>query len=496
MIRRPSTASRPGRRHQSGAVVRPGRVGVDVVDAIAVQRSRTRDRPVGYHLGARSRTAEERDGRQSARHPGAASSFWRTLFAERSEAPEPRTRRLTHRPLDLAATLAPLRHGTTDPTIRTLGTEVLRATLSPEGADERTPAPRGRRGASRPGASADWATSTHDPLRPRSGRAPSAARVIADPRGGCPASGWAARRPPRGVVPAILSSSDHGPRGGLAPTDGHRSASRRPTDEDRCRPASAAGAFARRPWPTSTCIPGPRAPRAESHHPIGWSRCRTRSAGDSILRTPDRGSSGCPASGRTAAEVARGARDAHAPERGDYHIPNSARPRWPVSRAGATTRMPSPEPQASAPRPAPARAPWHQRAAERPRRPPRATGPSERLLASHSSVTPTAQTHAACDPVSSRDSVPLTHPARPRRRDDADPSEKSSTARRSRQSRSRTVRARRSSHWAALGRREGLWRRPCDQHGRRLAPAATTFPIRRTRGCPDDWTRRVCAGRL
>ena len=37
-------------------------------------------------------------------------------------------------PLDLAATLAPLRHGTTDPTIRFFGrTEVLRATLSPEG---------------------------------------------------------------------------------------------------------------------------------------------------------------------------------------------------------------------------------------------------------------------------------------------------------------------------------------------------------------------------
>ena len=68
MIRRPSTASRPGRRHQSGAAVTgPGRVGVDVVDAIAVQRSRTQDRPVGYHLGARSRTAEERHGSPARR---------------------------------------------------------------------------------------------------------------------------------------------------------------------------------------------------------------------------------------------------------------------------------------------------------------------------------------------------------------------------------------------------------------------------------------------
>ena len=59
-----------------------------------------------------------------------------TCGASPSEArPESPTRRIRlHRPLDLVATLAPLRHGSTDPTIRFFGRgEVLRATLSPEG---------------------------------------------------------------------------------------------------------------------------------------------------------------------------------------------------------------------------------------------------------------------------------------------------------------------------------------------------------------------------
>ena len=53
-----------------------------------------------------------------------------------SEArPEAPARRFRLRgPLDLAATLAPLRHGSQDPTIRIRGrSEVLRATLTPEG---------------------------------------------------------------------------------------------------------------------------------------------------------------------------------------------------------------------------------------------------------------------------------------------------------------------------------------------------------------------------
>ncbi len=89
----------------------------------------------------------------------AVGALWRYVMAERETRPSRRgpeaniavgsaTRRLRLRgPLDLGATLAPLRHGIQDPTIRLRGrAEILRATLTPEGPDDRAPAPARRRG--------------------------------------------------------------------------------------------------------------------------------------------------------------------------------------------------------------------------------------------------------------------------------------------------------------------------------------------------------------
>ena len=237
MTRRPSTASRPGRRHQSGASVggassSNGRDWADMVPSVAEPTAAT---------SARIRPHRSDHGRGDTWIAGSARPAWQRRSAPSpSEArPDAPARRFRLRgPLDLAATLAPLRHGSQDPTIRIRGrSEVLRATLTPEGPTTEYLRHLGDEVEVEAwGPGAGWARRA----RPRPGRR--------------------ARRPVRLPAPARRP-------GRLGPAAG-----RRPT-----------GAFGGR-----LRGPGAGRPGAEDHRPRGGPRAAADGPGPGTSRRPDR----------------------------------------------------------------------------------------------------------------------------------------------------------------------------------------------------------------
>ena len=135
MTSRPSTASRPGRRHQSGTTV--GSAADATGCGKAVIAPSVAEAECAHRLQSRPRPGRAKVGIEEACDGWIAPCEMPWPNEARPEAPDhpASTRRFRSRgPLDLAATLAPLRHGTGDPTIRIRGRlEVLRATLTPEG---------------------------------------------------------------------------------------------------------------------------------------------------------------------------------------------------------------------------------------------------------------------------------------------------------------------------------------------------------------------------